>query len=311
MPATTGPSPSRPTASTRVAVVGAGTMGSAVASRLLSSRLDVAAWSRRPATTRPLRELGATTPADVADAVSGADVVVTLLPTADAVAGLMFGGGGIDAMRPDAVWVQMATIGAAATMDLDARARARRPDVVFVDAPVSGSREPAETGRLLILASGPEAVAGRLEPVFGALGRRTMWLGPVGAGSKMKLVLNTLLAFETEAAAEVAALAGRLDVDQGALVEALGDNPLASGYAMAKLTRMIQGDETADFALEWALKDLDLVASDAGVDVAPVAAAIADRWRQLVRDGSGGLDVAAARRGLGHPSSGEPGLRGP
>ena len=74
---------------------------------------------------------------------------------------------------------------------------------------------------------------------------------------------------------------------------------MASGYATTKLTRMINGDYDADFALEWALKDLDLVASDAGVDVAPVAAAIADRWRPLVRQGWGGLDVAAARRGLG------------
>ena len=164
---------------------------------------------------------------------------------------------------------------------------------------MSGSREPAETGRLLILASGSQAVVRWLEPVFAALGRRTMSLGPVGAGSKMKLVLNTLLAFETEAAAEVSALAQRLDVDRGALDDALRDNPLASGYATTKLTRMINGDYDADFALEWALKDLDLVASDAGVDVAPVAAAIADRWRPLVRQGWGGLDVAAARRGLG------------
>ncbi len=202
-------------------------------------------------------------------------------------------------MRPDSVWVQMATVGVAATARLAAQARARRPDVDFVDAPVSGSREPAETGRLLILASGSQAVVRWLEPVFAALGRRTMSLGPVGAGSKMKLVLNTLLAFETEAAAEVSALAQRLDVDRGALDDALRDNPLASGYATTKLTRMIDGDYDADFALEWALKDLDLVASDAGVDVAPVAAAIADPWRPLVRQGWGGLDVAAARRGLG------------
>ena len=123
-------------------------------------------------------------------------------------------GPGLDAMRPDSVWVRMATVGVAATARLAAQARARRPDVDFVDAPVSGSREPAETGRLLILASGSQAVVRWLEPVFAALGRRTMSLGPVGAGSKMKLVLNTLLAFETEAAAEVSALAQRLDVDR-------------------------------------------------------------------------------------------------
>jgi 3-hydroxyisobutyrate dehydrogenase len=175
----------------------------------------------------------------------------------------------------------------------------RRPDVVFVDAPVSGSKVPAESGQLLILASGPETTAAEaLEPVFGALGRATLWLGPAGAGSRIKLILNTWLAFQTEGAAEAAALAEHLGVPTTALLAALQGNPLASGYALAKLTKMVEGDFRPEFSLEWALKDLDLVASDVGTGVAPVAAALADRWRGLVRSGSGDLDVSAAGKGL-------------
>jgi 3-hydroxyisobutyrate dehydrogenase len=282
-----------------VTVIGTGTMGAAMARRLLGARMDVRVWSRHAASTMPLVEQGATAFDAASDAAKGADMVITMLPTAEAITEVMFGENVIDAMKPASIWVQMATIGVEATNELVERTLVRRPVVAFVDAPVSGSRDPAEKGQLLILASGPHGAAPSLEPVFGALGRATLWLGPAGAGSAMKLVLNTWLAFQTEGAAEAAALAGRLGVSESALLDALRDNPLASPYALSKLTRMLGQDYHADFSLDWALKDLDLVAGDAGAEVAPIAVAIADRWRGLVQDGSGGLDVSVARHGLG------------
>lgn len=287
-------------AAPQVAVLGAGTMGAAMARRLLAAGQGVQAWSRRPTATMPLVQLGATAYDRAADAAADADVVITMLPTVQATAEVMFGAGALHAMRQGAVWAQMATIGVQETDWFVARTRSQRPDILFVDAPVSGSRAQAEAGQLLILASGPDEAARKLEPVFDALGRATLWLGPAGAGSRMKLVLNTWLAFQTEGAAEAAAVAERLGVPAPELLRALAGNPLASPYAMSKLARMVEGDYGADFALDWALKDLDLVATAAGADVAPVAAAIAKRWRRLVRGGSSGLDVAAARQGLGH-----------
>jgi 3-hydroxyisobutyrate dehydrogenase len=277
-------------------------MGAAMARRLLGAGMEVRVWARHPGSTMPLAEEGATAFEKVADAVGDADVVITMLPTAEVTSDVMFDGAALRAMPSKSMWVQMATIGVEATGRLVAETRTRRSDVAFIDAPVSGSRQPAETGQLLILASGPQAASKSLEPVFGALGRATLWLGPAGAGSAMKLVLNTWLAFQTEGAAEAVALADRLDVPTAALLDALHDNPLASPYALSKLDRMVAQDYQADFALEWALKDLDLVESAVGAGVAPVAAAIADRWRGLVRDGSGGLDVSAARLGLLPPA---------
>jgi 3-hydroxyisobutyrate dehydrogenase len=273
--------------------------------------MDVSVWSRHPASTMPLVEVGATAYDKASDAASDADVVITMLATAEATADVMFGGLALCAMRPEAIWVQMATIGIEPTEWLASQTRTRRADVAFVDAPVSGSRDPAESGQLLILASGPHAATQSLEPVFGALGRDTLWLGRAGAGSRMKLVLNTWLAFQTEGAAEAAALAERLGVSTPTLFAALRDNPLASQYALGKLARMVDQDYHADFALDWALKDLDLVASAAGTEVAPVAVAIADRWRKLVRQGSSGLDVSAARRGLGRVAPASPSRRSP
>ena len=286
--------------SPQVAVIGTGTMGTAMARRLLSAGFNVRVWSRHSAATAPLVELGATAFGTAPDAAREADVIITMLATFEATADVMFTGGTVDAMKPGSVWVQMATVGVEVTERMARETRSRRPDVAFIDAPVSGSREPAENGQLLILASGSRSSSGSLDRVFGALGRSTLWLGPAGAGSRLKLVLNTWLAFQTEGAAEAAALAERLGVPASALFDALRDNALASKYAVAKLARMVDQDYHADFALDWALKDLDLVGSVAGDGVAPIALAIAERWRKLVNEGSSGLDVSAARRGLGN-----------
>ena len=206
-------------------------------------------------------------------------------------------------MHSGAVWAQMGTIGVESTDTLRSQVARARPDVAFVDAPVSGSREPARSGRLVILASGPAGARSFVEPVFEALGR-PVWLGEAGAGSRMKLVLNTWLAFEIEATAEVAALADRLGVTHTALREAVAGGTLASGAAMTKLAKMESGDYSPDFSLEWALKDLDLARAAAGVEVIPVAGSIADRWRRLVAEGYGRLDISAARKGLGSAPAG-------
>jgi 3-hydroxyisobutyrate dehydrogenase len=202
------------------------------------------------------------------------------------------------AMRPGAVWVQMGTIGVESTETLRSEVARTRSDVAFVDAPVSGSREPARSGRLLILASGPAGARSIVEPMFEAVGR-VVWLGEAGAGSRMKLVLNTWLAFEIEATAEVAALSDRLGVAHTALREVVAGGPLASGVAMTKLAKMETGDYSPDFSLEWALKDLDLARAAGGVEFTPVAESIAERWRRLVAEGYGRLDISAARKGLG------------
>jgi len=283
----------------RVALIGTGAMGAAMARRLLDSGMEVDVWSRRLSSAMPLAERGATVHEEASEAATDADVVISMLPTADATAGVMFDGLVLQSMRPHAIWSQMATVGLEPTEELATKARTLWPDVLFVDAPVSGGRGPAGAGELLILASGPSSAAQPLEPVFDALGRKTLWLGPVGSGSRMKLILNTWSAFQIEGAAESAALAERLGVSNSGLFAALDQNPLASPYALGKLAKMLDEDYQADFALDWALKDLDFASSAAGPGVLLIVASIADRWRSLVRRGSGRLDVSAVRQGLG------------
>jgi 3-hydroxyisobutyrate dehydrogenase len=290
--------PDSPDPRPRVSLLGAGTMGAGMAQRLLDLGFPVDVWDRAPGPSARLADRGATAHPEAAQAVAGADIVLTMLATGDAVTDVMLHTGTVDALRPGAVWAQMGTIGLEATERLIAEVVHRRPDIAFVDAPVSGSREPARSGRLLILASGPDPAKPILEPVFGALGQRTLWLGPAGTGSRLKLVLNTWLAFEIEAAAEASALAAGLGLPQSALVEAVTGGPLASATALTKLAKMESGDYSADFSLEWALKDLDLAVAAAGGETTPVVMAIAERWRRLVAQGDGRLDISAARLGL-------------
>jgi 3-hydroxyisobutyrate dehydrogenase len=290
---------------TDVAVIGTGTMGAAVARRLLSSGASVDVWNRSPQPTRELASLGARVHDDPHQAVAGVPVVLTLLPTGNVVRDVMVEGGVVDAMAPGTVWAQMGTVGIDAIADLDAAVAARRPDVRFVDAPVSGSRAPAEAGELVVLASGPEVARAIVDPVFSVLGHRTLWLGAAGAGTRMKLVLNTWLAFEVEAVAEASALASRLGIGSDVLADAIAGSPLVSPLAAAKLAKMRAGDDRPDFSLGWALKDLELADAAAGIGGIPVAAAIARRWRGLAERGFGVLDVSAARLGLGDVPTGE------
>jgi 3-hydroxyisobutyrate dehydrogenase len=227
-----------------------------------------------------------------------ADVIVTMLATGDAVAEVMLRQNALAAARPGGVWAQMGTIGVKAIEELIAAVASRRPDVAFVDAPVTGTREPARNGQLVILASGPDRARAAVEPIFNALGQRALWLGPAGLGTRLKLVLNTWLAFEVEAVAEASAAAHRLGIPYETLLAAVEGGSLASGTALARLAKMENSDHSPQFPLEWALKDLDLTAAATGPDAIPIASAIADRWRNLVSQGAGRFDVSAARLGL-------------
>jgi 3-hydroxyisobutyrate dehydrogenase len=283
---------------TTVAVIGNGVMGSAMATRLIDAGQTVRVWNRSSEPLEVLGKAGAVVARDPSDAVAGATVVITMLPTAHVATEVMVGGGVLDVIAPGAVWAQMGTIGIDATRAFDEAVHDRRPEVLFVDAPVSGSKIPAERGELVVLASGPPAAAAIVDPVFDVIGKRTLWLGPAGMGSRMKLVLNTWLAFEIEAAAEIAALTDAFGIPDDTLTTTIAGSPLVSTFAATKLAKMQARDESTEFSLGWALKDLDLVADAAPSGTTPIARAIAERWRGLVSDGAGSLDVSAARRGL-------------
>jgi 3-hydroxyisobutyrate dehydrogenase len=288
-------------APTSVAVIGAGIMGSAMARNLVAAGLNTRVWDRSASATGALAEAGAVVAASVPEAVKDADVVITMLPTANAIDSVIFDGGVIDAFAGGAVWVQMGTIGVDATLRTRDRLAAPRPDVMFVDAPVSGSRGPAEQGELLILASGPARAADTVRPVFDVLGRKTVWLGDAGRGSQMKLVVNAYMSILIEGVAETMELADRLDIGHEQLAEIIEGGPLDAPIADAKFHKMDRRDFAPEFPLEWALKDVDLAISAAPGDSLPLLAALSGQWHAAVSAGHGRQDISAARLALGDP----------
>jgi 3-hydroxyisobutyrate dehydrogenase len=281
-----------------VAVLGTGIMGSAMARNLIAAGLPTTVWDRSPAATVPLAEAGALVAASPAAAVLDAQVVITMLPTADVVTSVIFDSGVADAFAPGATWAQMGTIGPAVTTAAVSRLGQLRPDVTFADAPVSGSKGPAETGDLLILASGPPAAAPVLDPVFSAVGRKTVWLGQAGQGSRMKLVVNAYMSILIQGVAEALELASRLGIDDSQLAETIEGGPLDAPIADAKLHKMAEQDVTPEFPLQWALKDVDLAIAAAGDHPLPLLAALSRQWQAVVDAGHGRDDVSAARLAL-------------
>jgi 3-hydroxyisobutyrate dehydrogenase len=289
-------------ARTTVAVIGAGIMGSAMTRNLVAAGLDTRVWDQSLSATAPLADAGAVVAPSAREAVRDADVVITLLPTADVVESVIFGGGAADAFADGSVWAQMGTIGVGATRRIADRLAAQRPGVTFVDAPVSGSKGPAEQGQLLILASGPTAAADRLGPVFGILGRKTVWLGEAGQGSVVKLVVNAYMSILIEGVAETMELADRFGIGHAELAEVIAGGPLDAPIADAKLHKMDRGDYAAEFPLEWALKDVDLAITAAGGEAPPLLAALSSQWHAAVAAGHGRQDISAARLALASPS---------
>ena len=283
-----------------VAVLGTGIMGSAMARNLLRAGLHTSVWDRSSATTAHLAETGARAAVSAQDAVRDADVVITMLPTADAVSSVMLDDVVVGAFARGAAWAQMATIGVDATDEIAGQVGKIRPDILFVDAPVSGTKGPAEAGQLLILASGPDSAEPIVRPVFAAIGRSAMWLGAAGQGSRMKLAINAYLAALIEGVAEALTLAERLGVDPAKLDATIEGGPLDAPLAGAKLHKMERGDFSPEFPLEWALKDVDLALAAAGNDTLPALAALSRAWHSAVAAGHGREDVSAAVLALSH-----------
>jgi 3-hydroxyisobutyrate dehydrogenase len=279
-------------------VLGIGAMGHGMAASALRAGIPVIVWNRTTTPARDLAELGAQVAPTAADAARQAAIVVTMVTDADAVISVARDQGMLAALAPGAIWAQMSTIGVAGIDRVAAMAAAERPDVMLLDAPVSGSRDPAERGQLTIFASGPAEARPRVAPLFGALGQRTVWVGEAGAGTRLKLVNNTWLAFATEAVGASVALARRLGLGTETLIEAIGGGSLVSPWQAAKLERIAAGEFSAQFALSLALKDVRLALQAAGEGRLAVLDCLAGEWQQAVDHGLGGQDLTVVTRAI-------------
>ena len=277
-------------------MLGTGIMGAPMARRIAGAGLEVRVWNRtRERAEALVAEVSAVASTPV-EATDGADVVLTMLTDADAVESTMGGAdGGLARARPGVIWLQSSTVGVAGTQRLAALAREHQVD--FVDCPVLGTKGPAEAGELVVLASGPRELEGRLAPIFDAIGSRSFWLGEAGEGTRMKLVVNAWLLTLTAGLAESITLAERLGVEPGTFLDVIKGGPVGPPYAELKGRAMVARDfADAAFPLRLADKDAALVLDAVNGEDLAVLSATREDFRRAADRGAGDEDMAAVLR---------------
>jgi 3-hydroxyisobutyrate dehydrogenase len=286
---------------TTIAVLGTGTLGLPVARNLARAGFDVSAWNRTPEKAEPLSADGVRVEDTAVRALADADVVITLLADGAAVEDVM--DEGARAARSGALWIQSSTVGVTATERL--AEIAAEHGLAFVDAPVLGTKEPAEKGELVVFASGPDEVKERCEPLFDAIGKATRWVGEAGAGQRLKLAVNSWLLAAVEGAAETISLARGLDLDPEDVLDALANGPLDMPYLQLKGKVMIQGNFEPSFKASLAKKDAGLVleAAERAELELPLVEAVRESFEQAVELGHADEDLAAVVEVVGRRSA--------
>ncbi len=276
-----------------IAVLGTGIMGAAMARNLLAAGMEVRVWNRSREKAEPLADDGATVADSPAEAAEGAGFVLTMLADTDAVTEAAGGeDGALSTLPGDGVWLQTSTVGLEGHEQL--AVQAEEHGTIYVDAPVLGTKEPAEQGQLIVLASGPEEVQERCQPVFDAVGSKTLWLGPAGTGSRLKLVTNNWIVGLLGTLAETISLAEAVGVDPNQFLEVIEGGPLGVPYAQMKGQMMIEEEFPTSFSANLARKDANLVlqAAEANGLRLPLAEAAAEHFDEAINAGHGEEDMA-------------------
>jgi 3-hydroxyisobutyrate dehydrogenase len=272
----------------KVSIVGTGHMGSAMAARLADTGHDVTTWDRHRDSSSPLTGADIAVAGDAASAVADASVIITMVTNGEAVHAVAEQM--LDAMPAEAVWVQASTVGAEWADRLRRLADAHHR--TMLDAPVSGSTQPARDGKLSWLVAGPTSAVDAARPVLAALGERILVVGPTQEASRLKLVVNTWMTAATVAMADSLAANDRLGIPRTTFLEVVAGGPLAMPYALQKAQLMTDGNYPAGFPVELALKDIRLSAQAEGYQ-RPLVHTVEERLQRAVDAGHASDDLAA------------------
>jgi 3-hydroxyisobutyrate dehydrogenase-like beta-hydroxyacid dehydrogenase len=286
----------------RIAVLGLGNMGRAVAIRLQDRGYEVAVWNRSPGRAEELVKRGAIEAGTIADAVAGADVAITLLTNDAAVRQVCLGeGGALSNLYGEAVLVDMSTVHPDTSRALASAAPGGR----FVDAPILGGPEALISGKAKLLLGGRQDVVTSLKPLWNDLSASYLYTGPNGTATTLKLLSNIILVGSTALLAE-AVVTGQINgIDNGVLRRVFGESPAVASGVQLRLEDILAGDHRGWWTLELAEKDMGLaltLASGRGITL-PVAAAAERLIRQSVEAGYGEQDLAAVVEVIREPAA--------
>jgi 3-hydroxyisobutyrate dehydrogenase len=280
----------------RVAVLGIGLMGAGMARSLLRAGLEVTVWNRSPGRAASLAADGAQVAGTAAEAVAGADAVVTMLWDGGSVAEVMTAA--LPAAPDGVLWAQTSTV-SLPDAGAELPALASRYGARYVDAPVLGTRQPAEEGKLLVLAAAPGPLREPVAPLFDAIAARTVWISErPGDGTRLKLVANSWVGTIVAATAQAIALAQGLGLDPQLFLDTVRGGAIDTPYLHLKGQAMIAGEFPPAFTVDGAVKDTGLIAAamrESGTD-ATLMDAVARQFRKAADGGHGGEDMAAVYR---------------
>lgn len=279
-------------AMTPVAFLGLGSMGAAMARRIVAAGLPTTVWNRNPERAAPFAAIGAFLAKTPREAAARADIVCTMLADPVAVESVASGPDGLVAgLAEGTLWLDFSTVTPATSRAF--AARARKKNARFCDVPVAGSVKPAADGTLRILAGGDAADLERGRPVLEAVSKSVLHFGAVGQGSAMKLVNNLLFGVTLAAFGEALGLAKQLGLPEKETTDYLLSIPSVSPYLKAKMDFLAAGGEPPAFSLNLMEKDLRLmVEAGGGPSSAAVVEAARSDYERARKAGLGEKDFA-------------------
>lgn len=274
----------------RVAFLGLGIMGHAMATNLVKAGHEVSAWNRSPGKIIE----GARAADSPADAAQGAEAVWLCVSDTAAVESVLFGENGVEqSLAEGMIIADSSTISPSATRKF--AERVAQKGARYVDSPMTGSKTGAEAGTLLFIVGGDEAEIEKLKPLYAAMGKKIFRMGEIGKGQSAKLVMNLQIALIYEGFAEALALAAKLGVDAEKLVHLVNASMVKSGVVEYKAPFVLQRDFSPNFPLRLMRKDIRLAleaAKEARVKL-PGLETVEEVYDVAVEEGHADLDYAA------------------
>lgn len=280
-----------------IGFIGLGIMGQAMARNLLRAGFPLVVYNRTPEKAAPLVSLGAEAAASPLALATKAEVIIAMVTGPEALEAILWSEeGAASAFGPDKTFINMSSVPPAYTREL---AEQLEPlGVTFIDAPVSGTKKPAEEGTLIILAGGDREKIAALDPIWQTLGKKVVYCGPVGQGSMMKMTINLLLGVMMAGLSEAVNFGQQGGLELETILEVILSGPLNCGLYQMKADMLRQQDFPASFPLKHMTKDLKFIQDTAYTTGAPVllAAAGLQLFRLGVSLGWGDADFAALLR---------------
>jgi len=285
----------------KVAFVGLGTMGQPMAKNVAKKGHALSVFNRTPEKAMPLKEAGAAMAASPKEAAKGADVVILMLTGPEAVDQVLDGPQGVLAgLDAGKTIVDMSTVPPSYSRHLSERLKSR--SIAAIDAPVYGSKKPAEEGALVILAGGPQAKVKEMEPLLLSMGKKVVYCGATGQGSMMKMFINLLLGVMVEGFAEALNFGKLGGLDMDAMLETAFSGAMNSPMFQVKAPLIKENNYPAAFPLKHLAKDCKFVVDTAfelGAPV-PVGQVLLQLYRLGWAKGWGDQDISAIARVLEH-----------